>query len=106
MTPLRHAAVWTLAALLAGCADGPADPAKLSTREQEVLAIARRTLDQQEDWLDKAEFKISRRGTRYEVVAWKVVHPEAKGNLRYVPWGRSTMLIEENGRVAEYRRGK
>jgi len=91
---------------LASCSREADQPVKLSARESEIIAIARRTLDQQEDWVAKAEFKIAKRSGGYEVTAWKVVHPEAKGNLRYVPWGRSTMLIEDNGRVVEYRKGK
>ena len=95
-----------IALLAVSCSKSPEKPAVLTVKEKEILAIARRTLDQQEDWLDKAEFKLVHRSGGYEVTAWKVVHPEAKGNLRYVPWGRSTMLIEENGRVVEYRKGK
>ena len=91
---------------LVSCSGESDQPVKLSARESEIIAIARRTLDQQEDWVAKAEFKIAKRSGGYEVTAWKVVHPEAKGNLRYVPWGRSTMLIEDNGRVVEYRKGK
>lgn len=91
---------------IASCSHESDQPVKLSARESEMIAIARRTLDQQEDWVDKAEFKIAKRSGGYEVTAWKIVHPEAKGNLRYVPWGRSTMLIEDNGRVVEYRKGK
>ena len=92
--------------LLASCSRDAEKPAQLSSKEKAIISIARRTLDQQEDWVDKAEFKIVKRSGGYEVTAWKVVHPEAKGNLRYVPWGRSTMLIEDNGRVVEYRKGK
>ena len=92
--------------VLTSCSRDSDQPGKLSAREGEIISIARRTLDQQEDWVDKAEFKIAKRGSRYEVTAWKVVYPEAKGNLRYVPWGRSTMLIEDYGRVVEYRKGK
>lgn len=96
-----------LALLFLTSCSGEADqPVKLSARESEILAIARRTVAQQEDWVDKAEFKIVKRSGGYEVTAWKIVHPEAKGNLRYVPWGRATLLIEDHGRVIEYRKGK
>ena len=91
---------------LTSCSRDAEKPTQISSKEKAIISIARRTLDQQEDWADKAEFKIVKRSGGYEVTAWKVVHPEAKGNLRYVPWGRSTLLIEDNGRVIEYRKGK
>ena len=92
--------------LLTSCSREADQPAPLSSKEKAIISIARRTLDQQEDWVDKAEFKIVKRSGGYEVTAWKVVHPKAKGNLRYVPWEKSTLLIEDNGRVVEYRKGK
>lgn len=91
---------------LTSCSREADRPAPLSSKEKAIISIARRTLDQQEDWATKAEFKIAKRSGGYEVTAWKVVHPEAKGNLRYVPWEKSTLLIEDNGRVIEYRKGK
>lgn len=97
-----------LAALLtfAGCSEPPSAPAPLSSKEKEILAVARETLEQLEDWGAVAEYKIKRTKGHWEVVAWKVVHPEAKGNLRYVPWGKTTMRIEDNGHVSDYRKGK
>lgn len=91
---------------LTSCSREADRAAPLSSKEKAIISIARRTLDQQEDWAAKAEFKIVKRSGGYEVTAWKVVHPEAKGNLRYVPWEKSTLLIEDNGRVIEYRKGK
>jgi hypothetical protein len=92
--------------LLASCSRESDQPVQLTGKEKAIISIARRTLNQQEDWVDKAEFKIVKRSGGYEVTAWKVVYPKAKGNLRYVPWEKSTLLIEDNGRVVEYRKGK
>ena len=91
---------------LAACSDRSSDPGKLGAKEKEIVEVARRAVEQYEDWAGQAEYKIQRDGSGWQVTAWKVVHPEAKGNLRYVPWGRSTIRIDERGKVAEYRRGK
>jgi len=100
------AALMMMALGLGACSDPSSDPGKLSAKEKEIVETARRAVEQYEDWADQAEYKIQRQDPGWQVTAWKVVHPEAKGNLRYVPWGRSTILVDERGKVAEYRRGK
>ena len=103
---LRLLTTGLFALLLAGCSERPADPAKLSSKEKEMIEVARRAVMQFEDWADRAEFKIVRRGTHWHVTARRVEHPEATGNKRYVPWGRREIVIDDAGKVVSYSNGK
>lgn len=95
---------WSL--LLAGCSEKVVEPAKLSDQEKRVVETARRAVAQFDDWADKAEFKLARKNSQWHVTAWRVAHPEAKGNMRYVPWGRREIVIDDAGKVIDYRKGK
>ena len=90
-----------------GCADRDSGvPAKLTPQQQDAIGIARKAVAQFEDWGDRAEYKIERRGALWRVTAWLVVHPEAKGNQRYVPWGCRTVVVDDAGKVVEYVTGR
>jgi len=107
MNRVRTTALTILLALgIGACGERSSAPDKLGAKEKEIIETARRAVVQYEDWADLAEYKIQRHGSGWQVTAWKVVHPEARGNLRYVPWGRSTIVIDERGKIAEYRHGK
>jgi hypothetical protein len=95
-----------IAAGLVACSDRPAEPAKLSDQEKEVVRIARKAISQFDDWADRAEFKIERRGSEWHVTAWRVEHPAEKGNRRYVPWGRREIVIDDAGKVVSYANSK
>ena len=95
-----------LAIGLTACSDKPTDPAKLSDKEKWVIAIARKTVSQFDDWADRAEFKIERKKSEWHVTAWRVEAPEAKGNMRYVPWGRREIVIDDAGKVIGYSNSK
>jgi hypothetical protein len=95
-----------LAMLLTACSEKPSEPAKLSDPEKRAIELARRAVAQFDDWADKAEFKIVRKNSQWHVTAWKVVYPQAKGNKRYVPWGRREIVIDDAGKVVDYRSGK
>ena len=86
--------------------DGPGTPRDLSDRERQVITVARRAVAQHEDWLDRAEFRIERSRSLWHVTAWRVEHPEAKGNNRYVPWGSRRILIDDQDNVVEYGKGR
>lgn len=101
----RFAAILSIASLL-GCSDRPSNTARLSPKEKEMVEVARRAVRQFEDWGDKAEFKIVRRGTQWHVTALRVVYPEATGNKRYVPWGQRYIVIDDAGKVISYANNK
>src|SRR5262245_13804394 len=89
-------------ALAAGCGSQVSDAAKLSEKETEIIERARRAVAQNEDWESRAEYKIERRGAQWQVTAWRVEHPEEKGNRRYLPWGNRRIILDDAGRVLEY----
>ena len=71
------------------------------------MIVEKTTLaDEFDDWADKAEFKIVRKSTEWHVTARRVVYPEKTGNLRYVPWGRREIVIDDAGKVVSYTNGK
>jgi hypothetical protein len=87
---------------LVGCGDRPSDPAKLSEKEKEIIERAKRAVAQYEDWEDRAEYKIERRGSHWQVTAWRVERSQEKGNGRYVPWGNRRIILDDAGKVLEY----
>ena len=70
-------------ALLFGCSERPSDPAKMSDKEKEILERAKRAVAQYEDWEARAEYKIERRGSQWQVTAWRVEHPEGPRLFRH-----------------------
>ena len=70
------------------------------------LAAATRAVRQNEDWADRAEYRIQKSGDGWQVTAWRVENPAAKGNARYVPWGFRIIVIDRRGQVAEYKNSK
>ncbi|HOW64512.1 MAG TPA: hypothetical protein P5186_07530 [Candidatus Paceibacterota bacterium] len=73
----------------------PEDP---QGRYREQIAVARQVLEQKEQWADRAEWEVKKTRTGWEVVAWRVEHPDRQGSQRYVPWGYS--VIELDARLA------
>jgi hypothetical protein len=93
--------------LLSGCGGETArmeqaeDP---QGRYREQIAAAKRLLEQKEDWADRAEWEVLKRGDGWEVIAWRVEHPESKGPGRYVPWGYSVIELDGRAVAVDYHR--
>ena len=104
----RRLALLSLVALFslaAGCSDKSdksGDPPKFTDKEKWVIEIARRAVAQNEDWEPRAEYRIKRDNNLWHVSAWRVEHPEAKGNMRYVPWGHREVYLDDAGKVVRY----
>ena len=98
--------LWMLAFLAAGCSEKEPQTRVFSEKEKEIIKSARRAVSQFEDWADRAEFKVERRKELWHVTAWRVEHPDVKGNSRYVPWGRREMVIDNAGKVLSYANAK
>ena len=73
-------------------------------RYRDHIAAARRLLDQKEDWSERAEWEVVRKGDGWEVTAWRVEHPDRRGPERYLPWGYSVIHLDARLEPIGYRR--
>lgn len=97
-----------LIALLAacGCRQGsgrmsqPEDP-QGPYRAQ--ISAAKGLLAQETDWAHQAEWEVTKRGDTWEVIAWRVVHPDRKGAERYLPWGYAVIELDSRLTAVRYR---
>ena len=83
--------------ILAGCggqASRMEHPENPEGRYREQIATAQRVLAQNEDWADRAEWEVIAKKDGWDVVAWRVEHPEAKGAERYSPAGYSVIQLD------------
>jgi len=71
---------------------------------REQIAVAKRLLEQKEDWTDRAEWEVQQSGDGWEVTAWRVEHPESKGAARYLPWGYSVIKLDRRMVAVDYHR--
>jgi antitoxin component HigA of HigAB toxin-antitoxin module len=65
-------------------------------RYREQIEVARRLLEQKENWAGRAEC--------WEVIAWRIEHPERKGSDRYLPWGYSVIELDSRLVAVHYHR--
>lgn len=89
--------IMALAALLCGCARAPGrmdHPESPDGRYSAQIAAAQHVLEQNEDWADRAEWEVRPKADGWEVVAWRVEHPDAKGAERYSPVGYSVIELD------------
>lgn len=100
------AAVLILSLVSVGCQPSEVDPASYTREQKDAIAAATRAVRQNEDWADRAEYRIQKSGDGWQVTAWRVENPAAKGNARYVPWGFRIIVIDRRGQVAEYKNSK
>jgi hypothetical protein len=100
---------WVIAlflSLLCGCGGSPGrmdhaeDP---QGRYREQIAVAKRLLEQKENWADRAEWEVLKSGDGWEVIAWRVEHAEQKGANRYLPWGYSVIKLDSRMVAVDYR---
>ena len=93
--------------LLMGCSEAaqrmehPEDP---EGRYRQQIEAARKLLDQKENWAHRAEWEVRPQGTGWELIAWRVEHPERKGGMRYLPWGYSVIQLDSRSVPVNYRR--
>ena len=103
----RGGIIVLLVSLLIGCGetsermDHPEDP---RGRYREQIAAAQRVLEQKEDWAARAEWEVLETAGGWEVIAWRVEHPQAKGGARYVPWGYATIELDSRLVAVHYHR--
>jgi hypothetical protein len=73
-------------------------------RYREQIAAASRLLEQKENWAGRAEWEVSKTDDGWEVIAWRVEHPERKGSDRYLPWGYSIIELDSRLVAVHYQR--
>ncbi len=106
---LKHAILrgsWCVLAcafFAAGCrSDETWPPAPRDAKERLMVDMAMRAVSQHDGWTDTA-FVVKRSGRDWEVEAWKIVYPEARGRKRCVPWSVRFITLDDYGVVKEYR---
>jgi hypothetical protein len=101
---------WIIAVLLGflcGCGgkavrmEQPEDP---QGRYHDQIAVAMRVLEQKENWADRAEWEVRDTGSGWEIIAWRIEHPERKGPERYLPWGYSVIELDRRLEAVHYHR--
>ena len=73
-------------------------------RYRDQIEVANRLLGQREDWAARAEWEVSKSEDGWEVIAWRVEHPECKGPNRYLPWGYSVIELDSRMIAIDYHR--
>lgn len=73
-------------------------------RYREQIAAARRLLEQEEAWADRADWEVVRSGDGWEVIAWRVERPDRTGPDRYLPWGYSVIKLDSRMVTVGYRK--
>lgn len=71
-------------------------------RYKEQIAVAQRLLIQKESWADRVEWEVNETSGGWEVIAWRVEHPDKKGPERYLPWGYSTIKLDSRMVTFDY----
>ena len=101
---------WIIAllfSLLVGCGGKTgrmAHPEDPEGQYRDQIAAAKRLLQQKEDWADRAEWEVAKSADGWQVIAWRVEHPENKGPSRYLPWGYSVIELDSRMVTIGYRR--
>lgn len=95
-----------LVVLLGGCSRPVrmAQPENPQGRYREHIAAAHRLLAQKENWADRVEWEVIKKSDGWEVVAWRIEHPERKGPKRYLPWGYATIKLDSRLVTVGYQR--
>jgi hypothetical protein len=105
---VRRWILFSLMFLLAGCGrhttahmQNPEDP---QGRYRDQIAVAKHLLEQKEDWADRAEWEVTKTDDGWEVIAWRVEHPDREGANRYLPWGYSVIELDRRNVAVDYQR--
>ena len=105
---MRNASILILLlGLLCGCgpsASRMAHPEDPAGRYREQIAVANRVLRQKEDWSHRVEWEVRESANGWDVIAWRIEHPERKGPERYLPWGYSVIELDRRMTAIGYRR--
>lgn len=104
MQSARFAFYLALAAILGGCSgyDASWPPPPRNEQERLIIEAALRAVDQFDGWTQTA-CVVERHKGEWQVQAWRIVHPEAKGRSRCVPWAVRGITLDDQAKVLAYR---
>ena len=74
--------------------------------EAAAITIARRAVATNDSWSDRATYEARRDGTRWLVSAKRIEGYDASGDPKFVWGGDRLIVIETNGTVTRYSRGR
>ena len=97
--------IWVV--LLTGCGDRAvrmAHPEDPQGRYQSQIAAAKKLLAQKESWADRAEWEVLKTAIGWQVIAWRIEHPDRTGPDRYLPWGYSVIELDSRLITVDYHR--
>jgi hypothetical protein len=100
----RAAQLLVLLLSLAGCSrrEEQWPPAPRSEQEKIIIEAALRAVSQIDGWSDAA-CVVERDAGEWRVQVWRIVHPEAMGRDRCVPWAVRGLTLDDQARVTAYR---
>jgi uncharacterized protein YceK len=93
--------------LISGCGDQAVrmdHPEDTQGRYRDQIAVAKRLLEQKENWANRAEWEVLKTDDGWEAIAWRVEHPDRKGSDRYLPWGCSVIELDSRLVAVHYHR--
>jgi hypothetical protein len=101
------ARIWlflVLASILSGCSgyDASWPPAPRDEQERVMIEAALHAVVQIDGWSQTACVVKQHKG-EWQVEAWRIVHPEAEGRNRCVPWAVRGITLDAEARVLSYR---
>jgi hypothetical protein len=98
---MRNAVLIAALGLLTSCAEQPVSvkpTGSLTAEETRIIEIARQAVATNDTWVATAEFeRPTRDSSGWSVLVWR---------LPYTPGGHRLVLIDGNGKVTAYHRGR
>ena len=77
-------------------------PEDVRGRYRDQIAVAQRLLDSQEKWGGRAEWEVIPTKAGWDVIAWRIEHPDRQGPQRYVPWGYAVIKLDPQLEIVGY----
>ena len=73
--------------------------------EKKAIEIARGAVREKDTWADRATYKARQTEEGWTVSVWRIEGYNEEGEPLFTPGGFRTVVIDEQGKVTEYRRG-
>ena len=74
--------------------------------EEEVIDIARKAVQANDTWAERAEFETTKNADHtWSVTVWRIEGYDEDGKPQFVPGGHRFITIDRQGQVTDYMRG-